>query len=80
VIIGKSLRTVQRYLNETEEKSMTNVVLFSSEKAVGDLQASLTKWQKTYGGSEDETVKAIEQNVTSLLDQLTEINASTDKS
>jgi ParB family transcriptional regulator, chromosome partitioning protein len=80
VIIGKSLRTVQRYLNETEEKSMTNVVLFSSEKAVGDLQASLSKWKKAYGGSEDETVKAIEQSVTLLLDQLTEINASTDKS
>jgi ParB family transcriptional regulator, chromosome partitioning protein len=80
VIIGKSLRTVQRYLNETAEKSMTNVVLFSSEKAVADLQASLTKWRKTYGGSEDETVRAIEQNVTSLLDQLAKIDTSADKS
>jgi ParB family transcriptional regulator, chromosome partitioning protein len=51
VIIGKSLRTVQRYLNETAEKSMTNVVLFHSTNDLVDLQSSLTKWQKTCGGS-----------------------------
>jgi ParB family transcriptional regulator, chromosome partitioning protein len=77
VIIGKSIRTVQRYLNETEEKSMTNVVLFSSTNALNSLKSSLTKWQKAYGGSDEEVVKLIEQDVTLLLDRLTKINNST---
>jgi ParB family transcriptional regulator, chromosome partitioning protein len=77
VIIGKSIRTVQRYLNETEEKSMTNVVLFSSTNALNSLKSSLTKWQKAYGGSDEEVVKLIEQDVNLLLDRLTKINSST---
>lgn len=77
VIIGKSIRTVQRYLNETEEKSMTNVVLYSSTNALTSLKSSLAKWQQAYGGSDDEVVKSIEQDVTLLLDRLTKINSST---
>jgi ParB family transcriptional regulator, chromosome partitioning protein len=77
VIIGKSIRTVQRYLNETEEKSMTNVVLFSSTNALNSLKSSLTKWQKAYVGSDEGVVKLIEQDVTLLLDRLTKINNST---
>jgi ParB family transcriptional regulator, chromosome partitioning protein len=79
VIIGKSLRTVQRYLNENNEKGMTNGVLFSSTDALAKLRSSLIKWQKAYGGSDDEVIQLIGQNVTSWLDQLTEIESSTDK-
>jgi ParB family transcriptional regulator, chromosome partitioning protein len=79
VIIGKSLRTVQRYLNEDNEKGMTNDVLLSGPDALAKLRSSLTKWQKAYGGSDDEVIQLIEQNVTSWLDQLTKIETSTDK-
>lgn len=80
VIIGKSLRTVQRYLNEDNEQGMTNDVLFSGPDALAKLRSSLTKWQKAYGGSDDEVIQLIGQNVTSWLDQLTKIEISTDKS
>jgi ParB family transcriptional regulator, chromosome partitioning protein len=74
VIIGKSIRTVQRYLNESEEKSTTSVVLFSSTKALFDLRSSLAKWRKAYGESDNEVVQSINQDVTLLLDRLTKID------
>jgi hypothetical protein len=74
VIIGKSIRTVQRYLNEGEEKSTTDVMLFYSIKALSDLRASLAKWRKAHGKSKDEVVQSIDQDVTLLLDQLTKID------
>jgi ParB family transcriptional regulator, chromosome partitioning protein len=80
VIIGKSLRTVQRYLSDDKEKSMVDVAPFSSIDALANLKSSLTKWQKTYGGSDDEVIQLIGQNVTLWLDQLAKINDSTNKS
>jgi ParB family transcriptional regulator, chromosome partitioning protein len=70
VIIGKNIRTVQRYLNEPEEKSRTNVRLFSDATALTSLKSNLVKWQKTYGGSDDEIVQSIERDVTKLLKRL----------
>ena len=70
VIIGKSLRTVQRYLNETTEKSTTDVRLFSDLDAVSSLQNSLDKWQKIYGDLDSETIQLIDRDVTKLLKRL----------
>lgn len=74
VIIGKSIRTIQRYLNEDREKSTTDVVLFSSTNALKSLKSHLLNWQKSYGGSDDEIVNSIEQDVVELLKKL-EINS-----
>jgi ParB family transcriptional regulator, chromosome partitioning protein len=74
VIIGKSIRTIQRYLKESEGESTTSVVLSHSTKALGSLRSSLAKWRKTYGESDDQAVRSINQEVTSLLDRLTKID------
>jgi ParB family transcriptional regulator, chromosome partitioning protein len=70
VIIGKNIRTVQRYLNKPEEKSQTNVRLFPDASALTSLKSNLVKWQKVYGGSDDEIVKSIALDVTKLLKRL----------
>jgi ParB family transcriptional regulator, chromosome partitioning protein len=70
VIIGKSIRTVQRYLNEAEEKSTTDVRLNSATDALSSLRASLTKWHKVYGSSDHEVIQPIERDVTKLLKRL----------
>lgn len=70
VIIGKNIRTVQRYLNEPEEKSQTNVRLFPDATALTSLKSHLIKWQKAYGGSEDEIVQSIDRDITKLLKRL----------
>ena len=67
VIIGKSIRTVQRYLNGTTQKSTTDVRLFSDLDAVSSLQNSLNKWQKVYGELDSEVVRSINQDVVKLL-------------
>ena len=59
VIIGKSLRTVQRYLSEDEEpqpKSMTGVVLLQQ------ILTKMQKWQQTY-----EPTTEAEQELAKLL-------------
>jgi ParB family transcriptional regulator, chromosome partitioning protein len=67
VIIGKSIRTVQRYLNDNTEKSTTNVRLFSDLDAVSSLKTSLDKWQKVYGELNSETIQSLDRDVTKLL-------------
>ena len=64
LIIGKSIRTVRRYLNEAIEESVTDVRLFEQNDdaaavaALRRLQTELTRWQKSYSepGSELESV------------------------
>jgi ParB family transcriptional regulator, chromosome partitioning protein len=75
VIIGKSIRTVQRYLNEPEQKSRTNVRLFSEVSALANLKGNLIKWQRVYGGSADEMVQSIERDVAKLLKRLGKIDS-----
>lgn len=70
VIIGKSIRTVRRYLNEPEEKSRTDVRLFPDTTALTMLKSNLVKWQKVHGKSDDETVKSIDRDVSKLLKRL----------
>ena len=67
VIIGKSIRTVQRYLNGTTQKSTTDVRLFSDLDAVSSLQNSLNKWQKVYGELDSEVVQSLDRDVVKLL-------------
>jgi ParB family transcriptional regulator, chromosome partitioning protein len=70
VIIGKSIRTVRRYLNEPEEKRRTDDRLFSDATALTSLKSNLVKWQKAYRGSEDEIIQSIDRDVTKLLKRL----------
>jgi ParB family transcriptional regulator, chromosome partitioning protein len=67
VIIGKSIRTVQRYLNDTTEKSTTDVRLFSDADALIGLKTSLSKWRRVYSELDGETIQSIDRDVTKLL-------------
>jgi ParB family transcriptional regulator, chromosome partitioning protein len=67
VIIGKSIRTVQRYLNETTEKSTSNVRLFSEADALSSLKTNLSKWRRVYGELDDETIQSLDRDVAKLL-------------
>jgi ParB family transcriptional regulator, chromosome partitioning protein len=67
VIIGKSIKTVQRYLNDTTEKSTSNVRLFSEADALSSLKTSLDKWRRVYGELEGETIQSLDRDVTKLL-------------
>ena len=67
VIIGKSIKTVQRYLNDTTEKSTSNVRLFSDADALSSLKTSLDKWRRVYGELDGETIESIDRDVTKLL-------------
>jgi ParB family transcriptional regulator, chromosome partitioning protein len=58
---------VQRYLNDTTEKSTSNVRLFSDLDAVSSLQNSLHKWQKIYGELDSETIQSLDRDVAKLL-------------
>ncbi len=83
VIIGKSIRTVRRYLNEPEEKSRPDVRLFPDTTALKVLKDNLVKWQKIHGGSENETIQSIDRDVAKLLKRIEHgignIEASSDK-
>jgi ParB family transcriptional regulator, chromosome partitioning protein len=50
--------------------SPMNKMLVSSTNALTDLKSILDNWQKTYGGSDDEVMQSIEQDMTLLLDRL----------
>ena len=72
-IIGKSIRTVRRYLNETIEESVTDVRLSEKEddKAVitslRRLQTELNRWQKAYSEPETPELGSITKDVARLL-------------
>ena len=73
VIIGKSQRTVRRYLNESDDpkKSGPTDLLSVETTALASLQASLSKWTKVYGSGESEIVEQIDREVVKLLNKLT---------
>ena len=72
-IIGKSIRTVRRYLNETIEESVTDVRLSEKEddKAVMTslrrLQTELNRWQKAYSEPATPELESITKDVARLL-------------
>jgi ParB family transcriptional regulator, chromosome partitioning protein len=73
VIIGKSIRTVRRYLNEAVGESVTDVRL--SEKPDVDatvtslrrLQTELNRWQKAYPEPEEPELQLVSRDVARLL-------------
>jgi ParB family transcriptional regulator, chromosome partitioning protein len=71
VIIGKSQRTVRRYLNEEgDKKSGSTDLLFSETMAIASLRASLSKWQKAHGGTENEILAPLDREVGKLVKKL----------
>ena len=70
VIIGKSQRTVRRYLNEEDKKSGSVDLLFTETTALASLRASLSKWQKAHGNEPDEILEPIDREVEKLLKKL----------
>lgn len=72
VVIGKSIRTVRRYLNEADEKSVTDVRLSKeAENSVATslrrLQTELNRWQKAYPEPEAEELQTVSKDVVRLL-------------
>ena len=67
VIIGKSIKTVQRYLNDATETSTSNVRLFSDADAFSSLKTSLDKWRRVYGELDGETMQSLDRDVVKLL-------------
>ena len=73
VIIGKSIRTVRRYLNQTIEESVTDVRLSKKEDdtavttALRRLQTELNRWQKAYLEPEVSELQIVSKDVSRLL-------------
>lgn len=70
VIIGKSLRTVRRYLNSETEKSVTDVRLSSAKlevTALKRLRSELIRWQRTSQEASPEELTAMDKDVAKLI-------------
>jgi ParB family chromosome partitioning protein len=73
VIIGKSIRTVRRYLNMAIEESVTDVRLSEREDngavitSLRRLQTELNRWQKAYSEPEASEIQMVSKDVTRLL-------------
>lgn len=73
VIIGKSIRTVRRYLNEALEESVTNVRLSEEVdnaaviSALRRLQTELNRWQKAYPEPEVLELQMVSKDASRLL-------------
>ena len=73
VIIGKSIRTVRRYLNQAIEESVTDVRLSEEEEdaaviaALRRLQTELNRWQKAYSEPEAPEIQSVSKDASRLL-------------
>ena len=73
VIIGKSIRTVRRYLNTAIEESVTDVRLSGQDDnnavatSLRRLQTELNRWQKAYSEPRTPELESITKDVTRLL-------------
>ncbi len=73
VIIGKSIRTVRRYLNIETEESVTDVRLSqegdnsSVVTSLRRLQTELNRWQKAYPEPEISELQVVSKDVIRLL-------------
>ncbi|MBW4473569.1 MAG: ParB/RepB/Spo0J family partition protein [Stenomitos rutilans HA7619-LM2] len=73
VIIGKSIRTVRRYLNTAIEESVTDVRLSGKDDSntvatsLRRLQTELTRWQKAYAEPGTPELESITKDVARLL-------------
>lgn len=72
-IIGKSIRTVRRYLNEAVEESVTDVRLSEGEDTAAlsaslrRLQTELSRWQKAYPDPATPELQMISRDVARLI-------------
>ncbi len=77
VIMGKSLRTVRRYLNEETAESRTSVTLSEQEKTKASiaslrrLHSELVRWQK-FSSEPPPQLQAVERDVQRLLRRVEE--------
>jgi ParB family transcriptional regulator, chromosome partitioning protein len=74
VIVGKSIRTIRRYLNLEDPESRTNVRLLEDEREkafpIQDLKRlrfALMRWQKASIGSDLVEIQSLSKDVTKLL-------------
>lgn len=70
LIVGKSLRTVRRYLNTDTEKSVTNVRLLETEvqvSALKRLRSELVRWQNTSSEPEIHELNLVNRDVAKLI-------------
>lgn len=73
VIMGKSLRTVRRYLNEEEVESRSDVTLSAQKEpeasltALRRLRTELVRWQKLYPAPQSPEMQAVGRDVARLL-------------
>jgi ParB family transcriptional regulator, chromosome partitioning protein len=70
VIIGKSIRTIRRYLNTTSEKSVTDVRLSQVENetiALKRLRTELTRWQRSCPEPHTEELTAMDKDISKLI-------------
>jgi ParB family chromosome partitioning protein len=73
VIIGKSIRTVRRYLNQGFEESVTDVRLSEKDSnaaaiaSLRRLQTELTRWQRAYPEPESSELQPVSKDVSRLL-------------
>lgn len=73
VIIGKSIRTVRRYLNEATEESVTDVRLSEKDDnnaaltSLRRLQTELNRWQKAYPEPGTPELEMVSKDVGRLL-------------
>lgn len=70
LIIGKSLRTVRRYLNTQTEESVTNVRLSETEIEIAThkrLRSELVRWQRTLSEYESKELNTMNKEVAKLI-------------
>jgi ParB family transcriptional regulator, chromosome partitioning protein len=70
VIIGKSIRTVRRYLNTETEKGLTDTRLSQSEietTALKRLRTELSRWQKSFPEPATDELNAMDKDIAKLI-------------
>jgi ParB family transcriptional regulator, chromosome partitioning protein len=83
LIVGKSLRTVRRYLNEEIDESRTSVTLSDSEKEMISLRrvrSELIRWQNAYPEPRSENMQLIAKDITRLHKRIETIMKKLEKS
>jgi ParB family transcriptional regulator, chromosome partitioning protein len=83
VIIGKSIRTVRRYLNTETEKSVTDVRLSQAETettALKRLRTELKRWQRSFPEPNTNELSAIDKDVAKLIRRVNRVVSESENS
>lgn len=81
VIIGKSIRTVRRYLNNDTEKSVTDVRLSQGDletTALKRLRTELTRWQRSFPEPNTEELNAMDKEIGKLIRRVNRVLSGMD--